>query len=87
MIISIYNLYARKYRYNDLQLELIPRPDQNKTTVYGPDITPPVTGAFHVEGNFMELEKNYTIRAEITSIGNNKPSERIVDDFSFRVVS
>jgi hypothetical protein len=34
----------------------------------------------------MELEKNYTIRAEITSIGNDEPPERIVDDFSFRVV-
>ena len=57
---------------NDLQLELIPRPDLNKTTVYGPDITDPVTGTYHVERNFMELEKNYTIRAEITSIGNRK---------------
>ena len=72
---------------NDLQLELIPQPEQNKTTVYGPDITDPVTGAYHIEGNFMEPERNYTIRAEITSIGNNKPPERIIDDFSFRVVS
>ena len=71
---------------NDLQLELIPRPHLNKTTVYGPDITDPVAGTYHVEGNLMELEKNYTIRAEITSIGNDEPPERIVDDFSFRVV-
>ena len=72
---------------NDLQLELIPRPDQNKTTVYGPDFTDPVTGAYHVEGNFMKPGNEYTIRAEITSIGNDKPPERIVDDFAFRVVS
>jgi len=72
---------------NDLQLELILRPDQNKTTVYGPDITDPVTGAYHVEGNFMEPGKEYTIRAEITSIGNDEPPGRVVDDFSFRVVS
>ena len=72
---------------NDLQLELIPRPDQNKTTVYGPDVTDPVTGAYHVEGNFMEPGKDYTIRAEITSIGTNEPPGRVVDDFAFRVVS
>jgi plastocyanin len=71
---------------NDLQVELIPRPDQNKTTVYGPDFTDPVTGAYHVEGNFMEPGKDYTIRAEITSIGNDKPPERVVDDFTLRVV-
>jgi plastocyanin len=72
---------------NDLQLELIPRPDQNKTTVYGPDLNDPVTGAYHVEGDFMEPGNEYTIRAEITSIGNDEPPERIVDDFAFRVVS
>jgi hypothetical protein len=72
---------------NDLQVELIPRPDQNTTTVYGPDVTDPVTGAYHVEGNFMEPGKDYTIRAEITSIGANEPPGRVVDDFAFRVVS
>jgi plastocyanin len=72
---------------NDLQLELIPRPDQNKTTVYGPDVTDPVTGAYHLEGNFMEPGNEYTIRAEITSIGNDEPPGRVVDDFAFRVVS
>ena len=71
---------------NNLQLELIPRPDQNKTTVYGPDVTDPVTGAYHVEGNFMQPGKDYAIRAEITSIGNDEPPGRIVDDFAFRVV-
>lgn len=72
---------------NNLQVELIPRPDQNTTTVYGPDVTDPVTGVYHVEGNFMEPEKDYTIRAEITSIGNNEPPGRVVDDFAFKVVS
>ena len=28
----------------------------------------------------------YTIRAEITSIGNDEPPGRVVDDFAFRVV-
>jgi hypothetical protein len=72
---------------NDLHVELIPRPDQNKTTFYGPDITDPVTGAYHVEGNFIEPGKDYTIRAEITSIGNDEPPGRIVDDFALGVVS
>jgi hypothetical protein len=72
---------------NDLQVELIPRPDQNTTTVYGPDVTDPVTGAYHVEGNFMEPGKDYIIRAEITSVGTNEPPRRVVDDFAFRVVS
>jgi hypothetical protein len=72
---------------NDLQVELIPLPDQNITTVYGPDVTDPVTGAYHVEGNFMEPGKDYIIRAEITSVGNNEPPGRVVDDFAFRVVS
>jgi len=71
---------------NDLQLELIPRPDQNKTIVYGPDVTDPVTGAYHVEGNFVKPGNEYTIRAEITSIGNDEPPGRVVDDFAFRVV-
>jgi hypothetical protein len=71
---------------NVLQLELIPRPDQNKTTVYGPDVTDPVTGAYHVEGNFVKPGNEYTIRAEITSIGNDEPPGRVVDDFAFRVV-
>lgn len=72
---------------DDLQLELIPRPDQNTTTVYGPDFTDPVTGAYHVEGDFMKPGSNYTITAEITSIGTQIPSERIGDDFSISVVS
>jgi hypothetical protein len=72
---------------NDLQVELIPRPDQNTTTVYGPDVTDPVTGAYHVEGNFVKPGKDYIIRAEITSVGTNEPPGRVVDDFAFRVVS
>lgn len=72
---------------NNLQLELIPRSDQNTTVTYGPDFTDPITGAYHVEGNFMKLGKDYTIRTEITSIGSQIPSQRISDDFSFRVVS
>jgi hypothetical protein len=72
---------------DDLQLELIPRPDQDTTTVYGPDVTDPATGSYHVEGDFMKPGNDYTIRAEISSIGNEKPLDRIVDDFPFRVVS
>jgi hypothetical protein len=35
----------------------------------------------------MKPGNDYTIRAEISSIGNEKPPDRIVDDFPFRVVS
>jgi hypothetical protein len=35
----------------------------------------------------MEPGKDYTIRVEITSIGTNEPSGRVVDDFVFKVVS
>jgi hypothetical protein len=35
----------------------------------------------------MEPGKDYTIRAEITSVGANEPPGRIVDDFAFRVIS
>jgi plastocyanin len=55
---------------NDLQLELIPRPDRNTTVTYGPDFTDPITGAYHVEGNFMKPGNDYTIRTEITAIGS-----------------
>lgn len=65
-----------------MQLELIPRPDQNRTTVYGPDVTDPVTGAYHVEGDFMKPGNDYTIRAGITAIVNEIPSERIADEFT-----
>ena len=35
----------------------------------------------------MEPGKDYTIRAEITSIGTNEAPGRVVDDFAFKVVS
>jgi plastocyanin len=72
---------------NDLQLELIPRPDRNTTVTYGPDFTDPITGAYHVEGNFMKPGNDYTIRTEITAIGSQILSQRISDDFNFRLVS
>lgn len=72
---------------DDLQLELIPRPDLNTTTVYGPDFTNLVTGAYHIEGDFMKPGNNYTLRAEIKSLGTQIPSEKIADDFSISVVS
>jgi plastocyanin len=72
---------------NDLQLELIPRPDRNSTVTYGPDFTDPITGAYHVEGNFMKPGNEYVIRTEITAIGSQIPSQRISDDFEFKLVS
>ena len=72
---------------DDLKLELIPRPELNATTVYGPDFTYPVTGAYHIEGDFMKPGNNYTLRAEIKSTGTEIPSEKIADDFNISVVS
>ncbi len=54
---------------------------------YGPDFTDPINGAYHVEGNFMKPGNEYVIRTEITAVGSQIPSQRISDDFNFKLVS
>ncbi len=72
---------------NDLQVELINNATMNRTTVYGPDVTDPITGTYHVMGNLFETSGEYTIRVEVVAIGNTAPTERIVDEFKMQVTS
>lgn len=72
---------------NDLQVELVNNATMNRTQAYGPDITDPITGTYHVMGNLFETSGEYTIRVEALTIGNTTPTERIVDEFSIQVVT
>jgi hypothetical protein len=85
---------------NDLQLELIAAPANNTntdtttinattttsaTTVYGPDFSDPITGAYHVQGDFLKPNTDYNIAVEITAIGSQIPENPIGDTFNLRV--
>ncbi|HKG89351.1 MAG TPA: hypothetical protein VKA95_13585 [Nitrososphaeraceae archaeon] len=80
---------------NDLQLELIAAPAVNSnntnattattTTVYGPDFSDPITGAYHVQGDFLKPNTDYRITAEISAIGSQIPENPIIDTFNLRV--
>jgi hypothetical protein len=72
---------------NDLQVELINNATMNRTAVYGPDVTDPITGTYHVMGNLFETSGEYTIRVEVVAIGNTAPTERIADEFKMQVTS
>lgn len=72
---------------NDLQVELVNNATMNRTQAYGPDITDPIIGTYHVIGNLFETSGEYTIRVEALTIGNTTPTERIVDEFSIQVVT
>ena len=71
-------------RGGDLQVELIPT--DGETRVYGPDISDPIIGAYHIEGSFLKDNAAYTIRAEITRLFDRAPEERLVDEFGVRIV-
>ena len=43
------------------------------TTVYGPDISDPITEAYHLQGNFLKPNSDYKITSEITAIGSQIP--------------
>lgn len=69
---------------NVFQVELIDS-NTNQTTVYGPDFTDPITGAYHIE---MPLsEGKYTLRAEIIAVGNDIPEKEIFDEFKGIIIS
>jgi plastocyanin len=87
-------------RASDLQVELINNATEadattaaNATTaasgisVYGPDVSDPVTGTYHIRGNLFETSGEYAVRAEIVAIGNEQPEERIVDEFRMQVTT
>ena len=60
---------------NVFHFELIDS-DNNKTSVFGPVFTDPITGAYHIQ---IPLEPGlYTIRSQITAIGSNVPKQEIL---------
>ena len=68
-----------------LQVEFISNSNMNNTNVYGPDMSDPVTGAYHVEGNFEDGE--YTMTVTAVSIGTDIVEDNIADEFKIRFVS
>jgi plastocyanin len=52
-----------------------------KTTTYGPDISAPITGTFHIEGPFLVENNDYIIKVEVISIDGKLLSEPIGDVF------
>jgi plastocyanin len=69
---------------NVFQFELVDS-ENNQTSVYGPDFTDPITGAYHIQTPLNDGK--YTIRAEITAIGGNIPEKEIFDEFEGRITS
>lgn len=68
-----------------LQVELISDNNMNHTNVYGPDVTDPITGAYHVEQNF--VDGNYVINVKAISVGNDILEDNVSDEFGLRIVS
>lgn len=71
---------------SDLQIELISDENANKTTTYGPDFTDPITGAYHVVGNFADGE--YRLQVQMLSIGEDSMKDKqMIDEFEGRITS
>jgi plastocyanin len=71
---------------NDLQIELISDDNANKTSIYGPDFTDPITGAYHISGNLPDGD--YRIQVQIVSIGPDMVRDKqMIDEFEGRVIS
>jgi plastocyanin len=68
----------------NLQVELIPTDGQ--TSVYGPDVSDPVIGAYHIEGSFLKQPGTFKVLAEITTIAGEAPDDQIGDEFEIQVV-
>ena len=68
---------------NNLQVELVSS-TVNNTNVYGPDVTDPIAGAYHIEGNFANGDNK--IALQIVSIGTQQTSN-VSDEFGSRFVS
>ena len=54
---------------------------------YGPDFLHPITGAYHIEGNIFEENKEFLVKVELTQIGNNILDESISDEFEIKFVT
>jgi plastocyanin len=71
-------------RGNDFQFELLSSA-LDQTLVYGPDISDPIIGAYHIRDSFPD--GTYTLKVEITSIGSNLTDTNISDEFKGRIIS
>ena len=72
---------------NDLQVELLNNATMDRIQVYGPDVTDPITGTYHVLGNLLETSGEYIVRVEAVAIGSTQPTERIADEFRIQVMT
>lgn len=52
-----------------------------KTTTYGPDLSAPITGTFHIEGPILVEPNDYIIKVELISIDGKSLSKPIEDVF------
>ena len=69
---------------NIFQIELVSS-ESNQTSVYGPDFTDPITGAYHIITPLPDGD--YTLRVEINAIGSKVPEQEIFDEFKVKVIS
>lgn len=78
-------LFSKNFfvRGNDFQVELIQSYKNNYTTVYGPDFSDPITGAYHIESNFED--GSYNVIIKINAIGNDILKEPLIDKFQGRI--
>lgn len=70
---------------DSLQVELISNKNMDHTNVYGPDVSDPNTGAYHVEQNFEDGD--YLITVKIISVGSDILDDNVSDKFGWRIVS
>ena len=68
-----------------LPIELIKGNANNQTISYGPDFSS--TGAYHIQGPFLNDNADYTIRAELTAINSKQPQDAIIDEFTLRTIT
>lgn len=52
-----------------------------RTTTYGPDISAPITGVYHIEGPILVDPSPHTIRVEVVSHDISYPANAIEDEF------
>ncbi|HEX7142491.1 MAG TPA: hypothetical protein VF222_08435 [Nitrososphaeraceae archaeon] len=84
--IDIYNNELKKEilsksffaRGNDFQFELLSS-DLDQPLVYGPDLSDPIIGTYHIRDNFPD--GTYILKIEITGIGSNLTQTNISDEF------
>lgn len=69
---------------NIFQIELVSS-ESNQTSVYGPDFTDPITGAYYIITPLPDGD--YTLRVEINAIGSKVPEQEIFDEFKVKVIS